>query len=111
MSERRGRSGRMVGIAEGVAAVVRRRQREREPRVALFDEAGAPRLIGPSAPGYDDLVELALRMIDTSLGPRRESADAEPAADTGAPGEEAKADAQRASGRARGEPAPDEPAA
>jgi hypothetical protein len=72
MSERRPRSGRVVGIAEGVAAAVRRRQREREPRVVLHDAAGGPRVVAPSAPGYDELLEVAERMLATTGEARRE---------------------------------------
>lgn len=64
MTERRTRSGRVVGVAEGVAAAVRRRQREREPRVVLFDAVGTSRVVAPSAPGYDELFEVAERMVE-----------------------------------------------
>jgi hypothetical protein len=63
----------MVGIAEGVAAAVRRRQREREPRVVLYDAADTPRLVAPSAPGYDELLEVAERMLVLSGVGQRES--------------------------------------
>lgn len=53
----------MVGLAEGVAAAVRRRQREREPRIVLYDELGSSRLVAPSAPGYDGLLDAAERMV------------------------------------------------
>lgn len=72
MTERRARSGRVVGIAEGVAAAVRRRQREREPRVVLYDAADAPHLVAPSAPGYDELLEVAERMLALSGDSARE---------------------------------------
>jgi hypothetical protein len=64
VTERRPRPGRMVGMAEGVAAAVRRRQRDREPRVVVFDRAGAPHLIAPSAPGYDAMLETAESMLE-----------------------------------------------
>lgn len=51
-------------MAEGVAAAVRRRQRERQPRVMLYDTAGAPRTLAPAEPGYDELLETAEAMID-----------------------------------------------
>lgn len=50
-------------MAEGVAAAVRRRQRERQPRVALYDRSGAPRTLAPAQPGYDELLETAEAMI------------------------------------------------
>ena len=64
MSERRTRPVRASGMAEGVAAAVRRRQREREPRVALYDASGSAQVLAPAAPGYDDLLELAERMVE-----------------------------------------------
>lgn len=86
--ERRARPGRMVGIAENVAAAVRRRQREREPRIALHGEGGAVRLVAPSAPGYDELLEAADGMLELAgvpvRPPRPRSGgrqEAEPAAD------------------------------
>ena len=38
---------RAAGLAEGVAATVRRMQREREPRVLVYDETGYARLVQP----------------------------------------------------------------
>ena len=73
MTERRARSGRVVGIAEGVAAAVRRRQRDREPRVFLYRQAGAAHLVAPSAPGYDELLEIADRMLELAGEPGREA--------------------------------------
>lgn len=58
----------MVGLAEGVATAVRRRQREREPRVVLYDGAGSPRLVAPSASGYDELIGAAERMAAEAGG-------------------------------------------
>lgn len=68
MSERRPRSGRVVGLAEGVAAAVRRRQREREPRVVLHGPAGATRVVAPSAARYDELLEAADRLVREAAG-------------------------------------------
>jgi hypothetical protein len=120
VSERR-RSGRVVGIAEGVAATVRRRQREREPRVVLFDATGASWLVAPSAPGYDELLELADRMIAAgeesrpggvdrrASGVGSEATLEEPPADAEATIEEPAADARRGTGRAPGERSAGEP--
>lgn len=63
MSERRARPVRATGMAEGVAAAVRRRQRDREPRVVLYDTSGSARVLAPAARGYDDLLEIAERMV------------------------------------------------
>ena len=64
MSERRARPVRATGMAEGVAAAVRRRQREREPRVALYDASGSAQVLAPAAPGYDKLLEIAEEMVE-----------------------------------------------
>lgn len=65
MRERRGAVGRATGIMEGVAAAARRRAREREPRVVLYDERGFPRLVQPAARGYERVLELCERMVAT----------------------------------------------
>ena len=59
----RGPFGRATAVAEGVAAAVRRRQRDREPRVLLYRRAGDPRVLAPGAKGHDEILELAERMI------------------------------------------------
>lgn len=56
--------------AGSVAAAVRRRQNERGPRVAVQDAAGHPRVIAPSAPGYDELLAIAERIVAV-VEPRR----------------------------------------
>jgi hypothetical protein len=61
---RRGPIGRAAGIAEGVAATVRRMQREREPRVLVYDETGYARLVQPDGRGYDRLLGIAERMVE-----------------------------------------------
>ena len=38
--KRKGPIGRAAGLAEGVAATVRRMQRDREPRVLMYDATG-----------------------------------------------------------------------
>ncbi|HEV3376491.1 MAG TPA: hypothetical protein VG126_04360 [Thermoleophilaceae bacterium] len=64
MKERRkGPIGRAAGIAEGVAATVRRMQREREPRVLVYDETGYARLVQPDGRGYERLLDVADRMV------------------------------------------------
>ena len=54
--KRKGPIGRAAGLAEGVAATVRRMQREREPRVLVYDEAGYARLVQPDGRGYERLL-------------------------------------------------------
>ena len=50
--KRKGPIGRAAGLAEGVAATVRRLQREREPLVLVYDETGYARLVQPNGRGY-----------------------------------------------------------
>ncbi len=75
--KRKGPIGRAAGLAGGVAATVRRMQREREPRVLLYDESGYARLVQPDGRAYERLLETAERMVelttetDTEPKPRR----------------------------------------
>lgn len=76
MRERRG-LGRMSGFAGGVAAAVRRRQQNREPRVLLYDQAGQPRL-ALAGPERDELIVIAERMLaQVDVADEPEEADAE----------------------------------
>jgi hypothetical protein len=59
----KGAIGRATAVAEGVAAGVRRRQREREPRVLLYARPGQPRILAPGAKGQDRILELAEEMV------------------------------------------------
>lgn len=64
MRERpKGAVARATAVAEGVAGAMRRRQREREPRVLLYRGPGDPRLLPPGAKGQDDLIEIAERLV------------------------------------------------
>jgi hypothetical protein len=64
MKERKsGALGRATAVAEGFAAAARRRAREREPRVVLYDEEGLSFLLKPSERGFDDLIEIGERMV------------------------------------------------
>jgi hypothetical protein len=67
---RRGAFGRASGIAEGVAAAVRRRQQAREPRVLLYDSAGHPRLVPADSAARDRILELAEDMV-VLVAPKR----------------------------------------
>lgn len=81
----RGAIGRATAVAEGVAAGVRRRQREREPRVLLYARPGQPRILAPGAKGQDRILELAEQMValagESDGGTRRERARARRAAE------------------------------
>jgi hypothetical protein len=54
---------RATFMAEGVATAMRRRQREREPRVRLYRRPGDPRVLSPGAKGQDRVLELASEMV------------------------------------------------
>lgn len=65
MRERpRGAMARATAVAEGVADAMRRRQRERGPRVVLYSEPGEPRTLAPGAKGHDDLLDVAQRLVE-----------------------------------------------
>ena len=64
MRERKGPLGRATGLAEGVAATVRRMQRDREPRVLVYDSAGSSRVLQAESRGYDRVLELCERMVE-----------------------------------------------
>lgn len=69
MRERRGALGRATGLAEGMAAVVRRRQQDREPRVVLYDERGISRVMAPDVRGYDHLLDTCVSLVDLLAEP------------------------------------------
>jgi hypothetical protein len=77
VKERRGAIGRATGIAEGVAATVRRIARDREPRVILYNADGYARLLQPEARGHDRVLELGEQMVElvNSEAERRRAQD------------------------------------
>ena len=66
--KRKGPIGRAADLAEDVAAAVRRMQREREPRVLLYDQTGYARLLQPEARGHERILEIAERMVELAEG-------------------------------------------
>jgi hypothetical protein len=66
--KRKGPLSRAAGPAEGMAATVRRMQREREPRVLVYDPAGYARLVQPEARGHDRIMEVAEQMLTQVAG-------------------------------------------
>ncbi|HZN88953.1 MAG TPA: hypothetical protein VFB44_08265 [Thermoleophilaceae bacterium] len=60
---RKGPISRAAGLAENMAATVRRMQREREPRVIVYDPSGYARLLQPEARGHARVMELAEDMV------------------------------------------------
>ena len=61
--KRKGPISRAAGLAEGVAATVRRMQREREPRVLVYDPTGYARLVQPEARGHARIMDIAEQMV------------------------------------------------
>jgi hypothetical protein len=59
--EQRRPAGR--GLTGSVAAAVRRRQQDREPRVVLYNATGQPRVLAPGAAGYEGLLDTADQLI------------------------------------------------
>ena len=70
---RRGPFARASGIAEGVAAAVRRAQRDRAPRILLYDERGIPRTLRPDTVGYDRVLDAAERLVEVAARGEREA--------------------------------------
>jgi hypothetical protein len=64
VKDRRGAIGRATGLAEGVAAAVRRMARDREPHVIVYDAAGYARLLQPESRGHEQVLELSARMVE-----------------------------------------------
>jgi hypothetical protein len=66
--KRKGPLSRAAGLAEGMANTVRRMQREREPRVLVYDPAGYARRIQPEARGQDRIMDVAEEMLTLVAG-------------------------------------------
>jgi hypothetical protein len=64
VKERRGAISRATGLAEGVAAAVRRMARDREPHVIVYDAAGYARLLQPESRGHERVLELSARTVE-----------------------------------------------
>jgi hypothetical protein len=61
---RKGPISRAAELAETMAATVRRMQREREPRVLVYDPAGYARLVQPASRGHARVMEIAEAMVE-----------------------------------------------
>jgi hypothetical protein len=59
----KGAVARATAMAEGAATAMRRRQRDREPRVLLYRKPGDPRVLAPGAKGQDRVLEVAERLV------------------------------------------------
>jgi hypothetical protein len=79
VKERKGPLGRATGLAEGMAATMRRMARDREPRVLVYDSAGYARLVQPDARGHDRILEVSeqLLALGAESSPRRRRAGGE----------------------------------
>ena len=67
--------GQFAKIADTITGTMRRRQRDREPRIVVYDASGHPRLVPPEAPGHDrallaadQLVEAAEKLVVLATG-------------------------------------------
>jgi hypothetical protein len=47
-----------------VAAVVRRRQQDREPRLTVYDARGIARIVEPASRGYDHVLDTCIALVD-----------------------------------------------
>jgi hypothetical protein len=83
--KRKGPIGRAADLAEGFAATMRRMQREREPRLLVYDETGYARLVQPNGRGYESLVETAERMVALVEDPEAEARPSRRAGDADGP--------------------------
>lgn len=72
---RKGAIGRAAGIAEGIGAAMRRRQRSREPRVLLYGAQGHSRLMSPEDPHRDRILETCEELVALTAPRRPEPVD------------------------------------
>lgn len=63
MRRRTGPAATVAGVAGDVAAAVRRRQRDREPRVILYTASGAARRFPADHPAHAELVRVAEELL------------------------------------------------
>lgn len=59
----RGTVARATAVAEGMGTFMRRRARDREPRVLLYRHPGDPRVLAPGAKGNDRVLDVADKMV------------------------------------------------
>jgi hypothetical protein len=55
--------GQLAKIADTITSTMRRRQRDREPRVLVYDAELNPRLIQPADPAHAEIVDAAERIV------------------------------------------------
>lgn len=52
------------GLAQSVSAALRRRQRDREPRVVVYDAVGRPAVVAPGGEAHARIVAITERMLE-----------------------------------------------
>jgi hypothetical protein len=67
VKDRRGAVARATGLAESVAAAVRRRQQSRLPRVLLYDPAGEPSVLRSGTVDHDEVLFIADGLVAVAL--------------------------------------------
>ena len=56
--------GQFAKLADTITGTMRRRQRDREPRVLLHGADGRPRRVSPSDDVHPEIVEIAGKLLD-----------------------------------------------
>jgi hypothetical protein len=74
----RERRGQFAKIADTITGTMRRRQRDREPRVLLHGADGRPRTLSPSDDAHPEIVELAERLVALAGGGHEHEAEPGP---------------------------------
>jgi hypothetical protein len=60
--------GQFAKIADTITGTMRRRQRDREPRVLLYDADGRPRTLSPSDDAHAAIVDAAQKLVVLATG-------------------------------------------
>lgn len=60
----REQKGQFAKLADTITGTMRRRQRDREPRVLLYGADGRPRRVSPDDDAHGDIVEIAGRLAE-----------------------------------------------
>lgn len=60
----REQKGQFAKLADTITGTMRRRQRDREPRVLLYDADGLSRRVPPDDDAHGEIVDLATRLVE-----------------------------------------------
>jgi hypothetical protein len=60
----REQKGQFAKLADTITGTMRRRQRDREPRVLLYDGDGLSRRLPPDDGAHTEIVDLATRLVE-----------------------------------------------